>query len=108
MTVPHGSWDLSSPAREGTHALCVGSAESEPLDRGPAVHHHHSHVGGTTSVSIKFGKEVLGHKGDGPAWKEKKTLAWSDYGTDESSIKRCRKISIPSLIGLFSFFNHVN
>lgn len=32
LTFPRAMWDLNSPARDGTHALCVGSTESDPLD----------------------------------------------------------------------------
>ena len=28
LSVPHVMWDLSSPTRDGTHALCSGSLES--------------------------------------------------------------------------------
>ena len=32
LAVPHGMWDLISPARDRTHAPCIGSAESSPVD----------------------------------------------------------------------------
>ena len=32
LATPHDMWDLSSPARDQTHAPCNGSMESQPLD----------------------------------------------------------------------------